>query len=69
MQPFKSVHLYLDCDTTRQNCIRKAQEIDSSKFIDESRSYENYKDLNDWLMHRTTPKTKRLFKALAFPFH
>jgi len=56
MQSFKSVHLYLDCDTTGQNCIRKAQEIDSLKFIDESRLYENYKDLNDWVMHIGQPQ-------------
>ena len=35
MQSHKSVHLYLDCDTTGQKCIQKALEIDKQKFIDE----------------------------------
>jgi hypothetical protein len=51
MQSRKSVHLYLDCDTTGQKCIQKALAIDKQKFIDESHLYKNYKDLNDWMMH------------------
>ena len=51
MQSYKSVHPYLDCDTTGQNCIQKALEIDKQKFIDEKHLYKNYKDLNDWMMH------------------
>lgn len=51
MQSYKAVHLFLDRDTTGQNCIQKAQAIDKEKFIDESRLYERYKDLNDWIMH------------------
>ena len=51
MQSHKSVHLYLDCDTTGQKCIQKALEIDKQKFIDERHLYKNYKDLNDWIMH------------------
>lgn len=51
MQSHKSVHLYLDCDTTGQKCIQKALEIDKQKFIDERHLYKNYKDLNDWTMH------------------
>ena len=51
MQSHKSVHLYLDCDTTGQKCIQKALEIDKQKFIDERHLYKNYKDLNDWMMH------------------
>jgi hypothetical protein len=50
MQSHKSVHLYLDCDTTGQKCIQKALEIDKQKFIDERHLYKNYKDLNDWIM-------------------
>ena len=51
MQSHKSVHLYLDCDTTGQKCIHKALEIDEQKFVDERALYKNYKDLNDWMMH------------------
>ena len=51
MQAYKSVHLYLDCDTTGQKCIQKALETDNRKFIDERHLYKNYKDLNDWIMH------------------
>jgi hypothetical protein len=51
MQSHKSVHLYLDCDTTGQKCIQKALEIDNQKFVDERQVYKNYKDLNDWIMH------------------
>ena len=51
MQSHKSVHLFLDCDTTGQNCIQKALAIDKQKFIDERQLYKNYKDLNDWMMH------------------
>ncbi len=51
MQSHKSVHLYLDCDTTGQKCTQKALEIDSQKFNDERHLYKSYKDLNDWMMH------------------
>ena len=51
MQSHKSVHLYLDCDTTGQKCIHKALEIDEQKFVDERALYKNYKDLNDWIMY------------------
>ena len=51
MQSHKSVHLYLDCDTTGQKCIQKAFEIDTQKFNDERHLYKNYKGLNDWIMH------------------
>lgn len=51
MQSHKSVHLYLDCDTTGQKCIQKALAIDKQKFIDERGLYKNYKDLNDWMIH------------------
>ena len=51
MQSHKSVHLYLDCDTTGQKCIQKALGIDKEKFIDERCLYKNYKDFNDWIMN------------------
>ena len=51
MQSHKSVHLYLDCDTTGQKCIQKALAIDKQKFFDERGLYKNYKDLNDWMIN------------------
>lgn len=51
MQSHKSVHLYLDCDTTGQKCMQKALAIDKDKFKDERNLYKNYKDLNDWMLH------------------
>jgi hypothetical protein len=51
MQAYNSVHLYLDCDTTGQNCTQKALAIDPGKFKDERGLYKNYKDLNEWVVH------------------
>ena len=51
MQTYKWKHLYMDCDTTGQKCIDKAQSIDKESFIDERGLYKGYKDLNDWLIH------------------
>ncbi len=51
MEAYNSVHLFLDCDTTGQNCTQKAISIDKEKFKDERGLYKNYKDLNDWIMH------------------
>lgn len=51
MQSYRSVHLYLDCDTTGQKCIQKALALDQQKFKDERALYKNYKDLNDWMTH------------------
>ena len=51
MQSYKCKHLYVDCDTTGQKCIQKAQAIDKESFIDERALYKNYKDLNDWMVN------------------
>ena len=51
MESCKSIHLYLDRDTTGQKCIQKALAIDSEKFKNERHLYQNYKDLNDWIIH------------------
>ena len=50
MQSYKSVHLYLDCDTTGQKCIQKALEIDKQKSI-------SFK-LADWKKPITVPAEK-----------
>ena len=60
MQSHKSVHLFLDCDTTGQKCIQKALSLDKEKFIDERQLYKNYKDLNDWMMHIGAPQKQSL---------
>lgn len=51
MQSYKSKYLYVDCDTTGQKCIEKAQAIDKESFIDERALYKNYNDLNDWMVN------------------
>ncbi|MFT4092180.1 MAG: toprim domain-containing protein [Niabella sp.] len=51
MREHDKVHLYMDNDKTGQNCTLKALALDNKKFIDESRLYKNYGDLNDWLVH------------------
>ncbi|MGH2642974.1 MAG: toprim domain-containing protein [Chitinophagaceae bacterium] len=59
MEQHCSIRLYLDRDTTGQNCIRKALSL-SSKYKDESSLYQNYKDLNDWVMHFGKKQSKHL---------
>jgi hypothetical protein len=59
IQLHKSVHLYLDCDTTGQKCIQKPLEIDKQKFVDERSLYKNYKDLNDWVSISVNRKNNR----------
>jgi hypothetical protein len=46
----EAVHLYLDRDTTGQNCTQKALQL-GRQFKDESSLYRTHKDLNDWMMH------------------
>jgi hypothetical protein len=50
MEEHYSIRLYLDRDTTGQNCSRYALSL-SSKYRDESCLYRHYKDLNDWLVN------------------
>jgi hypothetical protein len=47
MEKYDSIHLYLDNDNAGKKCIKLAQKR-SSKFLDESKLYKRYKDLNDW---------------------
>lgn len=60
MQSYKCKHLYVDCDTTGQKCIQKAQAIDKESFIDERALYKNYKDLNDWMVNLGQSQKQRL---------
>jgi len=41
------IHLFLDNDPAGQNCSRYALTL-SKRYVDESRLYKNYKDLNEW---------------------
>jgi len=50
MMEQKCVHLFLDCDTTGQNCTRKILVL-GNHFEDESHLYQTHKDLNDWVMN------------------
>lgn len=59
MEKHKAIRLYLDRDTTGQNCSRYALSI-SSQYKDESSLYQNHKDFNDWVMHFGKPERKYL---------
>ena len=51
MEKHDRVHLYLDHDNAGRKCTEIAKQR-SSKFIDESKLYKGYKDLNEWIMNR-----------------
>ncbi len=50
MEKHEVINLYLDHDRTGQNCTRYASSL-SEKYKDKSGLYQNYKDLNDWMMN------------------
>lgn len=52
MEQHESIKLYLDRDTTGQNCSKHAMSL-SDKYKDESSIYKNFKDLNEWLMNKS----------------
>ncbi len=49
MMEQKGVHLFLDRDTTGQNCTRKLLAL-GNHFKDESQLYQTHKDLSDWMV-------------------
>jgi hypothetical protein len=49
MEKYESIHLYLDNDTAGRKCTSIAQER-SFKFKDESKLYQESKDLNEWIV-------------------
>lgn len=51
MEQYNQVHLILDRDTAGMKCTKQALQWDRDKYIDRSDFYQNYKDLNDWLIH------------------
>ena len=50
MENHDRIRLYLDRDSTGQNFSQHALSL-SDKYIDESRLYKGYKDINDWLVN------------------
>jgi hypothetical protein len=50
MEQHDCVRLYLDRDSTGQNCTQRAIES-SKKYMDESSLYKGYNDLNEWIQH------------------
>lgn len=63
MEEHHAIHLYLDRDTTGQNCSRYALSL-SNKYQDESALYKGYKDINDWVMHQGKSQKKNLTNKL-----
>ncbi|MBW7892601.1 MAG: toprim domain-containing protein [Chitinophagaceae bacterium] len=51
MEQYSVVRLFLDRDTTGQNCSHMAMER-SPVYTDESGLYDGFEDMNDWLIHR-----------------
>jgi DNA primase len=63
MEKHKAIRLYLDRDTTGQNCRRYALSL-SSKYKDESSLYQNHKDFNDWVMNFGKSERKHIRQKL-----
>lgn len=63
MEEHNAIRLYLDRDTTGQNCSRYALSL-SSKYHDGSDLYKGYKDLNNWVMHQGKSQRKNLTNKL-----
>ncbi|ASZ09612.1 toprim domain-containing protein [Chitinophaga pendula] len=57
LEKHNTIRLYLDRDTTGQNCSRYALSL-SSKYKDESSLYQNHKDFNDWIVNFGKPQRK-----------
>jgi len=49
MEKHNTIHLYLDKNLTGKRCTEIALKR-SSKFKDESKLYQEYKDINDWIV-------------------
>ena len=50
MMEQKGMHLFLDCDTTGQNCTNKILAL-GNHFKDESQLYQSHKNINNWMAH------------------
>ena len=51
MHEHQQVHLFLDNDHTGQKFTERALNLDDEKFKDQRKLYQNYDDLNDWLVN------------------
>ncbi|MFY0256463.1 toprim domain-containing protein [Chitinophaga sp. 30R24] len=56
MQAHERVKLYLDNDNEGHKFTSKALKIDCHKFSDERQLYQNYEDLNDWIVNIGSPR-------------
>jgi hypothetical protein len=59
MEQHDTIRLYLDRDTTGQNCNKNALFLDK-KYKDESSLYQHHNDLNDWLINFGKAQNKNL---------
>ncbi len=57
-EKYERIHLYLDNDIPGRKCVQEIQKRNPSKVMDESRSYKDFKDLNDW--HVSTNKSQNI---------
>ncbi len=63
MERHDAIRLYLDRDTTGQNCSKYALSI-NKKYKDESSLYQHHNDLNDWLVNFGKAQRKNLRQKL-----
>jgi len=63
MEQHDAIRLYLDRDTTGQNCSKYALSL-NKKYKDESSLYQHHNDLNDWLVNFGKSQRKNLRQKL-----
>jgi len=63
MEQHDTIRLYLDRDTTGQNCSKYALSL-NKKYKDESSLYQHHNDLNDWLINFGKSQKKNLRQKL-----
>ena len=63
MEQHNTIRLFLDRDKTGQNCTQGAMES-CKKYTDESRLYEGYNDLNEWVQEMGKSQKKGLRQSL-----
>jgi hypothetical protein len=63
MEQHDTIRLYLDRDTTGQNCSKYAISL-NKKYKDESGLYQHHNDLNDWLVNFGKVQKKNLRQKL-----
>jgi DNA primase len=58
MEQYPKIHLYLDRDKAGREATKKAL-FWSVRYMDKSHSYQNFKDLNEYLCHPKGDHLKR----------